>query len=368
MMTVFQPLQRREITTMAPKTLRREMSDAEKGAILVLYYLFYTYATISFIVGRPFTTVRSFILRTLERGSKDNAPRSGRPTKLSKRERRAISRYIKRYRTATREEVRKYCAPHVSLRTIDRYTRTFNMKRWLARERPKLTTERAAKRLAWAKEHRHWTAEDFKKVLWSDECSIEKSATGAQTWVWRLPSEKWDKDCIAPKKKGNGTSLMVWGCFWGNQRGTFVPLVVHSVDSYLYRRLCKFLVLPVLEHMERVLGTKPYYQQDNAPVHKAKILKAFFKRHKVELAEHPPYSPDLNPIEHVWVILKRRLAQRYPELATYPGGPEAVRARMAEVLPGVWDSLGPDVFEPLWQSMPDRVAAVIRAKGWYTRY
>jgi len=39
------------------------------------------------------------------------------------------------------------------------------MKRWLARERPKLTTERAAKRLAQAKGHRHWTAEDFKKVL-----------------------------------------------------------------------------------------------------------------------------------------------------------------------------------------------------------
>ena len=241
------------------------------------------------------------------------------------------------------------------------------MRKWLARERPKLTAERAKKRLEWAKEHQNWTAEDFRKVLWSDECSIEKSATATQTWVWRLPSEKWDKDCIAPKKKGNGTSLMVWGCFGGN-RGTFVPLVVHSVDAFVYRRLCKFLVLPVLAHMEKVLGTKPYYQQDNAPVHKARILKAFFKRHKIQVAEHPPYSPDLNPIEHVWVILKRRLAQRYPDLATTPGGPEAVRARMAEVLPVVWDSLGPEVFEPLWRSMPDWVTAVIRSKGWYTCY
>jgi len=56
-------------------------------------------------------------------------------------------------------------------------------------------------------------------------------------------------------------------------------------------------------------------------------------------------------------------AQRYLDLATCPGVPEAVRARMAE---GVWEPLGPD---PLWQSMPGRVnAAVIRAKGLYTHY
>ena len=150
---------------MAPKTSRKEMTDAEKGAILVLDYLFYTFATISFIVGRPSTTVKSFILSTAEWRSKDNAARSVRPTKLSKRQRRAISRYIKRYRTPRREEVQKYCDPHVSLETIDCYTRTFNMKRWIGWERPKLTTEQAAKRLAWAEEHQHWTAEDFKKVL-----------------------------------------------------------------------------------------------------------------------------------------------------------------------------------------------------------
>ncbi|RPB28777.1 hypothetical protein L211DRAFT_881017 [Terfezia boudieri ATCC MYA-4762] len=49
---------------MPPKTSRREMTNAEKGAILVLYYLFYTYDTISFIVGRPYMTVKNFICRT----------------------------------------------------------------------------------------------------------------------------------------------------------------------------------------------------------------------------------------------------------------------------------------------------------------
>ncbi|RPB28668.1 hypothetical protein L211DRAFT_802213, partial [Terfezia boudieri ATCC MYA-4762] len=97
------------------------MANAEKGAILVLHLLFYSFTTISLIVGRPYMTVKNFITRTLERQSMDNKSRGGRPPKLSKRDRRAISRYIKRNRTASREEVRQHCAPHVSLKTIDRY-------------------------------------------------------------------------------------------------------------------------------------------------------------------------------------------------------------------------------------------------------
>ena len=47
--------------------------------------------------------------------------------------------------------------------------------KWLAKRRPNLTPERAAKRLKWAKEHESWTAEEFEGVIWSDECSLEKS-------------------------------------------------------------------------------------------------------------------------------------------------------------------------------------------------
>ncbi|RPB17928.1 hypothetical protein L211DRAFT_799321, partial [Terfezia boudieri ATCC MYA-4762] len=53
------------------------------------------------IIGRPYMTVKNFITRTLERESGNNKARNGRPTNLSKRDRRAISQYIKRNRTAS---------------------------------------------------------------------------------------------------------------------------------------------------------------------------------------------------------------------------------------------------------------------------
>ena len=53
------------------------MTNAEKGAILVLYLLLYTITTISLIVGRPYMTVKNFLTWTLERESIGNKSRSG---------------------------------------------------------------------------------------------------------------------------------------------------------------------------------------------------------------------------------------------------------------------------------------------------
>jgi DNA-directed RNA polymerase specialized sigma24 family protein len=45
-----------------------------------------------------------------------------------------------------------------------------------------------------------------------------------------------------------------------------------------------------------------------------------------------------------------------------------VTARLGEVLPEIWEEVMEEYFEKLWKSLPDWVAAVNNAKGWYTRY
>ena len=159
---------------------------------------------------------------------------------------------------------------------------------------------------------------------------------------------------------------MVWGCFWGKNRGTFCPFVVKSVNARVYLKWPEYPVLPVVQRINDTIGDA-VFQQDDAPVHTVSVTE-WFEQQNIQVDENPPYSPDLNPTEHVWVFLKQQLHKQYPDITNTPSGPDAVRARLVEVLLKVWDSLPEQLFDNLYRSMPDRVAEVIDAKGWYTRY
>jgi len=361
------PPKKNSVSRHKPKTARREMSDVEKGMIIAFFHIFEKISVVATLVNRPWSTVRNFLARACDRGHIENAPRSGRPVILNQRERRAIIRAATKDRSMTRLELRNRHAPHVSVHTIDRVLREANIKKWLAQTRPRLTAAHAKKRLDWALARKNWTAEDFEGILYSDECTIRKSANPAQIWVFRTPEEKWLADCIKPRGNTNEIGLMVWGCFWRGRRGPLVPILESKVDRWVYIALLDRHLPPVMQEIAREVGD-PLFQQDNARVHTAKDTRQWFADNAIDLEDHPPLSPDLNPIEHSWVELKRRLYLQYPDILDTRGGPDRIRQRLAVVLPLVWATIPDSFFEKLWRSMPSRVAAVIDAKGWYTRY
>jgi len=84
--------------------------------------------------------------------------------------------------------------------------------------------------------------------------------------------------------------------------------------------------------------------------------------------EWPPNSPDLNPIEHCWKRVKEKLHQCFPNIHKTKGGPDTVRKHLAEALNQVWaQDIEGEFLERLWESLPNRVAAVLDARGWYTK-
>lgn len=74
----------------------------------------------------------------------------------------------------------------------------------------------------------------------------------------------------------------------------------------------------------------------------------------------PAQSPDLNPIEHLWQMLKFRLSA-YPEK---PGSIHELWKRVE----AEWEKISKEECIKLIHSMPRRVAAVLKAKGGYTKY
>ena len=74
----------------------------------------------------------------------------------------------------------------------------------------------------------------------------------------------------------------------------------------------------------------------------------------------PAQSPDLNPIEHAWSYLKKRLR----EYKIPPNGMEQLWERVEKE----WNEILAEVCQGLIESMPDRIKAVLQAQGGYTKY
>jgi hypothetical protein len=101
-------------------------------------------------------------------------------------------------------------------------------------------------------------------------------------------------------------------------------------------------------------------QQDNDPKHTCKKAKECFQKQDYQVLSWPAQSPDLNPIEHLWFHLKKKLGE-------YKTQPEGI-LDLWERVQKEWDEIEPAVCQKLIESMPRRVAAVIKAKGGYTKY
>ena len=300
-------------------------------------------------------------------GIKTAQPRSGRPQKITIRDERHILRAVMDNRRQHLAELNANVVPHASRSTLKRVLKKHNIKKWTAAERPLLDDKIATLRLEWALRYKDWDAEDWKKVVWSDECSVEKSADPRQVWVFRTPGEKWLKACISGKMKSGQCSLMVWGCFAGELKGTFTS-IRGGITAEVYQSVLEENLPQFVEEVNETLGEEPIFMQDNAPVHTAHLVRNWLHGEDYLVMKWPPYSPDINPIEHIWRKLKILLQIYHPEIKHHSGRPEVVKDALAKALPAMWDRLEEKDFWELSSSMPARVRALIKANGWYTKY
>ncbi len=216
-----------------------------------------------------------------------------------------------------------------------------NIKKWHAVDRPLLEAKHKQQRLEWARRYRHYTAEDWEVVFWSDEMSVCKMDTKPNTWVFRTPKEKWDQDCIETKATGSRTSVMFWGFIAGRLRGPLTTLVPDEgrmgkkgVTAEIILDAYKECLADI---MEEDLGQ--VFMQNNARVHTTKLIMDWLDEKGYSVMSWPPYSPDLNPIEMVWYRIKTYIHKHHPELQRMTEGEEATQDAIIEAVIEAWEAL-----------------------------
>ena len=102
------------------------------------------------------------------------------------------------------------------------------------------------------------------------------------------------------------------------------------------------------------------FHQDNDPKHTSEKGKTWFNDHGFDVMVWPANSPDLNPIEHLWDHVKRKLGE-------YENAPNGI-LELWERVEKIWEEIPESVYQNLISSMPRRVEEVLKAKGGCTRY
>ncbi|EWZ77553.1 hypothetical protein FOXG_22726 [Fusarium oxysporum f. sp. lycopersici 4287] len=149
----------------------------------------------------------------------------------------------------------------------------------------------------------------------SDEVPIDRTDGDYTKWSFYSAGERLDRDKVQPQRPPRLQSRMFFAAISLQGTTNLIPLDgdPRSKNNGIAGRILKACLeerLPstVLEGMT--------CQHDNGPTFKAHITQDWLKkwaRHEgVISCDFPPYSPDLNPIENIWKILKKGYAINIP--------------------------------------------------------
>lgn len=344
--------------------LRRHLSATDVARIVTLLQQGYSQVEVAASMGVSQSVVSRAYARFNTTQSYDRRPGQGRQRITTERDDRAIIREARRNPTAHaltiahqfRNRRQRPPQQHISASTVRNRFREQGLRARRAKRVPMLTPRHRRARLAYAHDHHHWGRRQWTSVLFTDESRFCLHGSDRRSLVWRRRGERDRDGFTQPVTAFNGGSVMVWA---GVSFNTRTPLVIVRGTLTADRYVNENLQPHVLPMRARIGARRFILMQDNARPHTAVRTRTFLRDNNVTTLNHPAMSPDLNPIEHVWDMLGRRLRRDYPQLHNLQ--------QLTQALLRCWQGISQrDIRRCI--NMQDRLRAVIRNRGGNTRY
>jgi transposase len=288
----------------------------------------------------PLRTIYNNLKKLKESGDVKRKSGSGRTKKITPRASRSIGQLIRRQPTISSKTIAsklKDIDIDISRSTVSRHLVSLGYKNALPLSTPMLTPAHKQKRIEWAQKHKD---DNWRKTLFSDETSFQ---------LFRNTIKHWYKGArpIRPMPKDR-SKIFAWGGF----------CVKGKTSLFCFRRIMdgKFYTEILEKHIPEVRSMfrgSWRLQQDNDPKHTSRIAREFLDNNVPEVMDWPSNSPDLNPIENLWAIVKRNVELRRPRNLS----------ELEVFLGEEWGNIPNSLLINLVNSMPQRCKEVIEKNG-----
>ncbi|CAK9827587.1 Transposable element Tc3 transposase [Anthophora retusa] len=311
----------------------KQLSCTEIGKVQVLKEEGYSNREIARRLNRSEFVIRSY-LKNKENYGKLYKGRT--KESLSPRGKRSVL-CIASNSTYSAKQIAEKANVSASVRTVQRYLKKTAIKK---------------NRLEFARKHMNWVTQ-WQKVVFSDEKKFNLDGPDGYSYYYH---DLRKEERIFSQRQHGGGSVMIWGAI--SSKGVVdLRILKGRQNSKKYLEILKTAKIRIFDV---VRDNQWIFQQDNASIHTAKLVKDWFEEQEITCLEWPALSPDVNIIENVWGYLSRKV---YINNRQYSS-----REKLINAIEKEWNDIPLSYIETLYKSLPNRIFLIINNNGGCTKY
>jgi len=356
---------------MPRSTKKQQLTPSTRGRVYQARLDGHTFESIALDFDISKSTASETYYRYKELGCGNDRPRSGRPTTV--RTAQMECRVLRDIQSNNRDGWKRVAdrIEGVSAASVQKIANAAGIHGCKPVAKPYISEANRTKRMTYAI---NYASFDWRTAMFTDEMSQRIDKPPGNEHVSRKPGEELKKENLQSACTGSGGSVMFWGAISWYGKSKLIQLhwegaVLdkngkpkkagfknhHYADQILRKALPEFL-----EEQKKISGHDFCVLEDGAPPHHGPSVRKAQQEVPYNTLPHPAKSPDLNPIENLWNLVKHRTWD-------IPGSHNSMNNLISATIQA-WESISLDEIRKVIESMPRRFEALLDNDGYATKY